>query len=762
MALFDPTFLFGIFVVLYLSSFVLFAVLRILTGISIQRVGYFSLRRLAYTPRDGVKLEIRGLGLHLHRPTFSQPTWLSIVVSELVVTLNIKELEGQKPNLFATSEDEGNGSQNEHSSPPKAAPRNSLPRRAAFDAARSATWKQLTKVKERLKKLHRNVRWIRMVDVVATDSTVHVVDVGKVQFGSFTIALDTRRRLVDRARFFFQSRAEKRLQKQPAEWIMTLKSILFTAKGGEAIEILDSATLNVHGFLYENMDGLRDAAIALKLGRVHVPYDDVQVCIKRSERLRKRHASIHKQADSIQISVNNIIREIDEPGSTDSDLMQAVSDSKEFISSILRGIKEVQFAVSLVSLTKKVQTVRSTNSPLLLNASMKEVGIDLHRLDPKSPAHRMYFPSNAIAHEALAAALSISVGLDDGHGKPERIAYIPMATTTVKTTLPSKTVELSEGRSAEERNANILFANSVVTSPCVDLDPKRLPVLLALLQPKPKPPKVRSQQRHRLISRLLPKANIKFSMHEPVLRIALPPVEKTDDPDDFDLIISSISSISIDLESFHSAVEDVHYSLASSMRIQTHHLYYRTTQGSRFDLIDTDSFDLRVQLSAAPDVHVVANGHLQTFAIRMTRPEITKGIRQIIRQLKLKVEPDKRAAPKTSRSHNILRALPQWFLHFTVQVDDFSAEITGVDDDFPGTTRGVVLQVDTWSAEYRAQRMDHVRQRPLSRRRAASRSLVPDPEILSSMSTSSSPRKNHSRREMVGELQYISGGWKRL
>ncbi|KAI0200475.1 mitochondrial protein from FMP27-domain-containing protein [Astrocystis sublimbata] len=756
MALFDPTFLFGIFVLLYLSTFVLFAVLRIVTGISIQRIGYFSLRRLAYTPRDGIKLEIRGLGLHLHRPTFSQPTWLSIVVSELAVTLDIKELEGQKPSEVATGDgddddDENNEGERKHGarqegrdSRPRAAPRKSLPRRATFnDPGRSATWKQLTKLKERLKRLHRNVRWIRLVDVVATDSTVHVVDVGQVQVGSFTIALDTRHRLVDRARFFFQSRAEKRLQKQPAEWIMALKSILFTVKGGESIEVLDSATLNVHGFLYDNMDGLRDAAIALKLGRVHVPYDDTQTCVESFKKLRRQHTSLHKQADSIQFAVENVIQEIDEPGSTDTDLIQAVSDSKEFVSSILRGIKEVQFAVSFVSLTKKVHTVRSTGLPLLLNASMKEVGIDLHRLDSKSPAHRMYFPSDAIAHEALAAALSISVGLDDGHGKPERIAYIPMATTTVKTTLPSKTVELSEGRSAEERNANILFANSVVTSPCVDLDPKHLPVVLAILQPKPKPkaPVVRSQQRHRLISRLLPKANIKFSMHEPVVRIALPPVHKTDDPDDFDLIISSISSISIDLESFHSAVEDVHYSLASSMRIQTHHLYYRTAQGSRFDLADTDSFDLKVQLSAAPDVHVVANGHLQTFAIRMTRPELTKGIRQIIHQLKPKVEPDKRAVPKSTRSQNILRALPQWFLHFTVQVDDFSAEITGVDDDFPGITRGMVLQVDTWSAEYRAQRMDHVRQRPLTRRRAASRSLVPDPEILSSLSSPTSPKK---------------------
>ncbi|KAI0166317.1 mitochondrial protein from FMP27-domain-containing protein [Xylariaceae sp. FL1272] len=742
MALLNPSFVFGIFVILYLSSFVIFAVLRIITGISIQRIGYFSLRHLAYTPKDGIKLEIRGLGLNLHRPTFSQPTWLSIVVSELAVTVDIKTLDRNKtvPTRPGHGDQrEGRGSE---AASPKATPGNPLSGRAALEAARSATWEQLTKIKDRLKKLHRNVRWLRLVDVVATNSTVHVVDVGKMQVGGFTIALDTRHRLVDRARFFFQSKAEKRRQKQPAEWIVTLKSILFTAAGSESIEVLDSATLTVHGFLYDNMDGLRDAAIALKFGRVHIPYDDVQICLNRFERMRKQQVTTtHKLTESLDIPVDDIMQEMEKPGSTGADLMQAVSDSRDFVSSLLRGIKEVQFAVSFVSLTKRVNTVRSGGSTLLLNAHMKEVGIDLHRLDPKSPAHRMYFPPDAIAHEALAAALSIAVGLDDGHGKPERILYIPMATTTVKTTLPSKTVELSESTSAEEKNTNILFANSVVTSPSVDLDPKHLPILLALLQRRPKSPKARAQQRHMIISRLLPKANIKFSMHEPVLRIALPPVRKTDDPDDFDLIISSISSISLDLESFHSAVEDLHYSLASSMRVQTHHLYYQTTQGDRFDLIDTESFDLKVQLSAAPDVHVIATGHLQTFAIRMTRPEITKGLRQIIRQLKPKVEPDKRVASSISRPQNILRALPQWFLHFTVQVEDFSAEITGIDDDFPGMTRGVVLQVDSWSAEYRAQRIDRARQRPMSRRRAASRSFVPDPELLSTMSSPSSPRK---------------------
>ncbi|KAI1406601.1 mitochondrial protein from FMP27-domain-containing protein [Hypoxylon fuscum] len=746
MALLNPTFIFGVLVLLYLSSFVLFAVLRIITGISIQRIGYFSLRRLAYTPRDGIKIEIRGLGLNLHRPTFSQPTWLSIVVSEFAVTVDIKELEGQKqPGIDSSeteSEDESDqGLQNVKTrAPPKSVP----PKRAAFETARSATWKQLTKIKERIKRLHRNVRWIRMVDVVATDSTLNIVDAGKVQFGSFTIALDTRNRMVDRARFFFQTRSDKHRQQQSAEWIATLRSVLFTAKGGEAIEVLDSATLNVHGFLYENLDGLRDAAIALKLGRVHIPYDDVRSCVERYQKSKLQYPNSYTQAESIEVVVDKVIQELDNPGSTDQELMQTVSDSKEFVSSILRGIKEVQFAVSFVSLTKKVDAVKSAGSSLLLNASMKEVGIDLHRLDPKSPAHRMYFPSKDIAHEALAAALSISVGLDDGSGRPERVVYIPMATTTVKTTLPSKTMELSDDGSAEDRNANILFANSVVTSPSVDLDPKHLPVLLALLQPRPKAQKAQSQQRHMLISRLLPKANYKFSMHEPVIRIALPPVEKTQDPDDFDLIISSISSISLDLESFHSAVEDLHYSLVASMRVQTHHLYYQTTQGSRFDLVDTESFDLKIQLSATPDVHVIANGHLQTFAIRMTRPEITKGLRQIVRQLKLDVEPDKRSGSKMQKSQNIVRALPQWLLHFSVQVEDFSAEVTGIDEDFPGNTRGIVLQVESWSAEYRAQRLDSVRHRPMSRRRAASRSFLPDPEFLNSISAPPSPRKKQA------------------
>ncbi|KXJ94366.1 mitochondrial protein from FMP27-domain-containing protein [Microdochium bolleyi] len=733
MALLNPTFILGIVLLLYLSSFVLFAILRILTGISIQRIGYFSLRRLAYIPRDGTKVDIRGLGLTLHRPTFSQPTWMSIVLNELTITIDPKELEASRTQAAAKQSDESTTASDDLK-----------PRKLSVAGPpRSQIWKKLARLRDRVKRLHRNVRWLRLVDVVATDTTISVVGVGKIQVGNLTVALDTRHRMVDRARFFFQGAADKKRSKTSAEWIMTLRSVLFTASGGESVEVLDAATLNVHGFLYEQLDGLRDAAIALKLGRVHIPYDDVLSCASRYRRIKASVASSFTDAESIPVLKLGSDRL--EPEDSDQDLLMAVSDSREFISSILRGIKEVQFAVSFASLGKKVDAVQTTGSPLLLNASMKEVGIDLHRLDPKSPAHRMYFSSKDIAHEAQAVALSISVGLDDGSGTPEKIVYIPMATTTLRTTLPSKTMELAQEGTVEQRNANILFANSVVTSPSVDLEPKHLPILLAILKPKPKKAKGQTHRRHALISRLLPKANIKFTMHEPVLRIALPPVTKTEDPDDYDLINSTISSISLDLESFHPAADDLHYSLVSSMRVQTHRLYYQTTQGDRYDLVETDSFDLKLQISANPNVHVVGSGHLQTFAIRMTRDEISEGIRQIIRQLRLNVQPDKRHSSMSQSPRNILRALPTWLLHFTLQIDDFSAEIAGVDEDFPNHTRGVSFQVDSWSAEYRAQRMDATKPRPSSRRRTASRVLLPDPELLAAVSVPPSPRKHQAQ-----------------
>ena len=722
----NPSFLLGLAVLLYLVSFVLFAILRVATGISIQRIGYFSLRRIAYTLRDGIRLEIRGLGLSLHRPTFAQPTWVSLRLTELKVTIDPQALgPGRKGHGAGNlkSPDEENESFKLTGSVSRL-PKPIL-RIQKKGVARSRTWKRLTELKERLKKLHERIHWLRLVDVVALNSSCVITDVGKFEIGSFQLAVDTRRKTVDRGRLF-QHKKVARADQRPAEWMLAIRSVLFTPQGKESLEVLDVCSLNVHGLLYRDLAGLRDASISLKLGRIHIPYDDLVECQKRMEHIREVQMSADAQSPESEISFSDVIEELDRPGSREANIVQTVSDSKEFISSLLRGIQEIQFAVSFVGMTKKVNvSTTPTSSAMYLSVAMNEIGVDMHRLDPKSPAHRMYFSPKDIAHQALLAAISIAISLDDGDGKPERILYVPMATTTIKTTLPSKTVAFSEDKNAAERNTNMLFANFVLTSPSIDVDPKHLSLVLAMAQASAtsdRTPPADDRQNHHLISRLLPKASIKVSIHEPVVRVTLPPADTSlKETDEYDLLICSVSSISLDADSSHSSAGELHYALLSTLRVTSHRLYYQTTVGERHNLLLTEALEVKVQVSASPEVAVVANGNLQTFSVHMVRSEISTGVRQIVQQIHERSDIRHARSRSPLVKSNFLRRLPSWLVQFQLQGSNFGVEIAGVDPNVSKDTRGIALQLESWTAEYKSQK-DIPTERPSSRRRRLSRS----------------------------------------
>ncbi|KAF2140548.1 uncharacterized protein K452DRAFT_319470 [Aplosporella prunicola CBS 121167] len=733
-----PTFSFvaGLLVLVYLSTFVIFAVLRILTGISIQRIGWYGLRRISFTPKDGIRIDLRGLRLSLHRPTFAQPTYVSIVLEELKVSLDQKALNAAKP-----TRPPGAGLANGSSEKVEENGRlqgEKQPKANDGKKKRSETWQKLTEVKERIKKLHRQLDWIRMVDLVATTTSVVIKDVGSVQVAQFSAAVDTRRKMVDRTRLF-QHRRAKAEDQSPAEWIFSVRNILFSPEGQESTEILDHLTLNIHGLLFKDLDGLRDASIALKLGRLNLPVDDIHNSLERMKRIQKTHSRNETVGVDSKYSFDDVMEELDNPGSREDDIVQTVSDSKEFVSSILRGIQEVQFAVSFFGLTKRIRAGNAKERPVFLNMSMKEVGFDLLRLDPRSPAHLMYFSPQDIAHQALLAAIAISVGIDHGQDHPERLLYIPMATTTVKTTLPAKTIQFDRDRNVAEKNTNILFANLVVTSPSLDLDPKHLPLIMALLQ-KPErrrpPPASRSPKNSELISRLLPKANVKISVHEPVIRVTLPPTEpEKKDTDEFDLLISSMSSISLDLESSHSAGGELHYSLGSHLRVASHQLYYQTASSVKHNLLLTDAAEAKLSLDASPHVSVVLALNFQTFSIYMLRPEISEGVRQIVTQLRSsESEFAGRSSPKSQS--NFLRKLPKWLNHIEVQGSDFNAEIAGIDPDVSEHSRGIAVHLDSWRAEYKADKSEESAAR-LTRRRATSRNVPTESQILRAASPSS-------------------------
>lgn len=705
MPLVNATSVAAVALLLYLSSFVLLAILRIATGISIQRVGYFSLRHISYTPREGLRVDLRGLGLSLHRPTFAQPTWISLVLEDLKFTLDPEVYESSSAKSSTSSDSQ------EHHETTEFLRSNGTHR----PGGRSKLWKRLTEVKERIKRIHRQIRILRMFDISAYNTTAEIAGVGYVQVSNVTAAVYTRRKLLDRGRLF-RHKKDPMGGQQPAEWVFTVKSILMGVGGRDPIEILDAISINVHGLLYRERAGLRDTSIAIKAGRLYVPVDEILLFSARSKQFAKSAQQSQVLSPVEEISFEDVVKELDNPGSREASIVQTVADSKEFFSSILQSVQEIQLGMSFVRISKEIESLRQANLPLIANTVIHEIGIDLHRLDQNAPVHRMYFSKEDIAHQALLAAVSISVSLDEDDYTPNKIMYIPMATTTIRTTLPAKTMSFTQDRDVAERNTNILFANFVVTSPSLDLLPQHLIRLLALSGSRTSQPAEPQHNRHRLISRLLPKASIKFSIHEPVVRFVLPVAHPANaGPGEYDMIISSISSISWDIESSHSAGGELLYSLGSNFRVMSHQLYYQAHTGIKHNILLTEALELKIQVAASTDVSVSMAGNLRTFSIIMVREEVSKAIYNIVRHFKRHT-----TAATGSRPVSVvfLRRLPSWLIDIHLEGTGCSVEAAGVDSVISTQTRGFALELESWNAHYTSSRAD-VSRKPLTRRKTS-------------------------------------------
>ena len=276
----------------------------------------------------------------------------------------------------------------------------------------------------------------------------------------------------------------------------------------------------------------------------------------------------------------------------------------------------------------------------------------------------------------------------------------------------------------------------------LDLSPQHLIKLLALAQPRQSRSQVSSHHRHRLISRLLPKASIKFSIQEPVLRFVLPVANLAHaGRGTYDMIISSISSVSLDVESSHSAGGELLYSLSSNFRLLEHKLYYQASTGVRHNLIITEALEVKVELTASTAVSVAIHGNLRTFSVLMVRDEVSKAIYNIVRHFKNRYTPEKVDGQKPPRTA-FLRKLPTWLIEASFEGSGCSFEAAGVDPGVSGQTRGVAFELESWSAQYTSTKSESGRKH---KGRKTSTSVRYDDHFLAGKTVSSSlmPSKQH-------------------
>jgi len=371
------TLLVGSFAVSVVCAFVVFAVLRVATGISIQRPGYLAVKRISFEPTDGVKLELRKLGLLLHWPTFAQPTWLSIVVQGPRVTLDLRQRDG-----VADERADGNST--------ALRGRRGTARRNGDGAPGSE--ETVRRLKDALKKAHKWIGWIRLVDIVVSDAVVAIAEAGSIQVGSLALMVDTRSGAANRNPMF--DRTGLKDGQQPIEWILAAKSVLFVAGKKNPVELLDHATVNLYGVVETGVDGLKDLAVAFKFGRVTIPCDELLAYAERLKTLRSAGRKRSKPAAAA--AMDTLPEEPEEteepevPGSRTQRVTEAVMENREILDSLLKGVKEIQFAIGYLVVSKEIPNIQPFGRPLVVSLGLKELGMDVHQLDQKSPAHRMY------------------------------------------------------------------------------------------------------------------------------------------------------------------------------------------------------------------------------------------------------------------------------------------------------------------------------------------------------------------------------------
>lgn len=368
-----PTFLLGVVVLLYIASFVIFAIIRIITGISIQRLGYFSLKRITYEPKQGFKVEVRKLGLLFHRPTYAQPSWVSLVIGDSQFTVDVRR--GKARGNGGSIPNKGHAAHGTYISGTEETD-SKKPQKRPF-------WEDTEKIRGVMQKLRRILRYMRLVDIIFTNAKFTVVDVGSIQISSTSISVDTRRD-ADRSRLFDHCKTLKQEQK-PLELMFTMKNVLFNSCKKESKEILDHCIVNAYGVMEEGVDGILDSAMAMKLGRVNIHLDELLACQRKLKDLR----GTRKHRKSKLESLSTLMEEIAVTGSRTERMTEAVMEWRVLLRSLLEGIKEVQFAIGHLAISKEVQSIQPSGKPLLVKTVMKELGMDVHRLDQKSPAHQM-------------------------------------------------------------------------------------------------------------------------------------------------------------------------------------------------------------------------------------------------------------------------------------------------------------------------------------------------------------------------------------
>ena len=195
---------------------------------------------------------------------------------------------------------------------------------------------------------------------------------------------------------------------------------------------------------------------------------------------------------------------------------------------------------------------------------------------------------------------------------------------------------------------------------------------------------------------LMPRASLTVSIQEPVSRVVLPRSDPSRTAScNYDMLILSVSSISLEVESLPSEETDLRPALSATVRVSSQHLYYHTAANERATVLLLDSLGIRLQASREPDVSVLLTCNLSMISAHLARPEIINGIGQVLGQVGFKTSAEASVHSVSPLGLALLFKLPTWLSQARVELTTLSLEIAGTDSEVSGNACGIAIRTET-------------------------------------------------------------------
>ncbi|KAK7202610.1 golgi-body localization protein domain-containing protein [Myxozyma melibiosi] len=717
----------------HIVAFVLFAVIRILTGVSIQRLGYFSLRHISFTLPSGILIEIRRIQLAFHRPAFARPSWLTLTVADVSVYFDPIEDSTSTPVSRASGSTTPTPAVSPLGSPTKDR-MDSTPSSPTSESDRprkkkQSTWKETIKrLTYASRKLHKLLKYLRLLDLSIKNVTLIAEDIGKMHIRSLAVSVDS---IEKNSKFFGTVLAACSCDSiQDAGkygvvcWKFAVKDVFYEPDDSPAEELLDV-------FQFELLDVFKketlltvDLSLNVRVGNITVPYDTFSLFHERLD-LRKRRL-LRKRSS---LAGGSFPQKLEAPTAEEENPSEDLVNGLYLLVDAVREVRVHVAKVGVYKFSPECDYLNAREQPVYFSLSTKDFTIDLRRLNQNSPGHRMFFPRQDVSHQAIMTAISITVGLDDTKtGAHDELVYVPMITMTSTTNVLRKALDIFTGAETD-RNSSLLKGSLSINSPAVDVRARHLPLFISMLlgtkkQNDKATVKKTSQaripgSRIRLVE-LLPRTIIKLSIEEPGARVKLDnfPVPKVTnakvDLDEPALLASTCSIINCEIESSHTLTPYPHYSLTMSFRMTEFTTWLRGPTG-RYELVKTESLSLKTIAETSPQLDVSISGTLSSLSIFLTRPENVNGLKDIFSRLRGEVRslesassksPDLEKSDKKMRK-NPLRLLPSWISRIRLDGSDILMCASSKDhhqsaSEVKDIARGLALQTESFIIDYKS------------------------------------------------------------